>query len=362
MRLEKRESGGGINYYIRHNNKMIAALGKVSKTQAQRLLKRSREALAEARAEARIANRYGLQELIDISVHEYIAKYMQAELPLKAKKTQEIENAAIARFMRVFDCRWMQEITGGDMQKYFTGLLKDFSPNTVLFDYKVIRHIFNRAIDDNHIRKNPVKSIKLTQERKPPVILTPDQISALLDASNPLLQRVIILGLYTGMRIGEILDLRVEDIDIAQQVIRVTHYKGHNTKGKKTRYIPINQIIEQVKEWMEKPITARGIEFKRTIHPYLFCWPDGKKYNRLHGALRTACKKANVTCGFHDLRKTCASYLVRQGVSLYVVQELLGHANITTTQKYYAELSQDNLRNAMCKIDYLPQIHNVSAK
>ncbi|MCX6354254.1 MAG: site-specific integrase [Candidatus Aureabacteria bacterium] len=121
----------------------------------------------------------------------------------------------------------------------------------------------------------------------------------------------------TGMRIGEILKLKWERIDLQQGYITVTR-----TKSGKDRKIPLNETVTKVLKNRERD----GI--------YVF-HADGKPYESVKKAFYAAQRRAGIKhCRFHDLRHHFATKLVLAGVSLPVVKELLGHSSIVTTMRY----------------------------
>ncbi|WP_455379496.1 site-specific integrase, partial [Petrachloros mirabilis] len=136
-----------------------------------------------------------------------------------------------------------------------------------------------------------------------------------MDACDPHLRPIVVVGLNTGMRRGEILSLRWEHCDLKHSFILLD-----KTKNGERREIPINVTVRS---------TLRGLERRLDI-PYVFFDPKtGKPYQDVKRSFATACKKAGITdFHFHDLRHTFASQLVMSGIDLATVKELLGHKDI----------------------------------
>lgn len=163
------------------------------------------------------------------------------------------------------------------------------------------------------------------KERKKPLL--PDlRACAYADRLKPL----VLLSLNTGLRQGEVFNLRWSDVDLVQGVLTV---EGEGAKSGQTRHIPLNsKTAAMLKAWRDQDTRKSG---------YVFPAEDGGRLDNVNTAWRAVLKDAEIT-GFrwHDLRHTFASWLVMRGVALNTVRDLLGHADIQTTLRY-AHLAPD---------------------
>ena len=128
------------------------------------------------------------------------------------------------------------------------------------------------------------------------------------------------------MRRGEIFSLRRRDIDLNQKLLTV---RGGGSKTGQTRVIPLNQEALQVlSDWVaEREVDKEDYVFPSPV--------TGKRFTSIKTAWTTLMEFAKIeNFRFHDIRHTFASNLVMKGADLYSVKELLGHANIETTQRY----------------------------
>ena len=180
---------------------------------------------------------------------------------------------------------------------------------------------------------NPVKGVKLLKEdNKRLRYLEKEEIVKLLANCRQHLKPIVILALNTGMRRGEILNLKWRDVDIKRDVIYLL-----NTKSGEKREQPIN---EQVK-------TALIRTRKHPQSPYVFYKKDGSPIGDIKKSFFTALIKSGINnFRFHDLRHTFASHLVMSGVDLNTVRELMGHKSIEMTQRY-AHLSPNHKKRAV---------------
>lgn len=125
---------------------------------------------------------------------------------------------------------------------------------------------------------------------------------------------MVTVALHTGMRKGEILGLTWERVDFARGVLQLEH-----TKSGRRREVPMNRAVYDALVGLLGP-KAEGFVFRKRA---------GRAWGNVRTAFEDACRAAKV--GFHDLRHTCASWLVMKGRSQKEVQEILGHREFTMT-------------------------------
>lgn len=204
-----------------------------------------------------------------------------------------------------------------------------------------LRHCFNIALDIqlSSITHNPARKVKLLKEKYKERYLSKSETKKLIEAistsKNIHLKYIVPYLLLTGARKTEVLEARWKDIDIENLIWTIP-----KTKNGKIRYIPISKQLHQL-----------ILQIPRTKSPYLFTSPlnPNEPYRDIYTAWDNAKKRAGVEdIVLHSLRHTFASQLVNNGVSLYEVQKLLGHASSTMTQRY-AHLSNDSLIKAVSK-------------
>ena len=206
---------------------------------------------------------------------------------------------------------------------------------TVNREIATLKHMLGKAVEWGLLEASPFKKGKRLLFRENNLrlrFLTDAEIEALLNACVPHLKPIVEAAIHTGMRRGEILSLKWEQI--RNGLIYLTE-----TKSGKARQIPINDRLSQLlRELRQK---------NQLISPYVFCGPDGKRLYWVSTSFSTACKKVGLEdFRFHDLRHTFASQLVMRGASLKAVQELLGHADLKMTMRY-AHLSQEHLKESV---------------
>ncbi len=213
------------------------------------------------------------------------------------------------------------------------GMRADASVNR---EMAILCHLFSKAVERDMMERNPFekgKSLLLKVNNQGTRYLTEDEIAKLLDECKlqKHLHRIVTCAIHTGMRRGEILTLRWDQI-------RNGFIYLDKTKTKHRREIPINDDWVQVFKEIRK---EQGLTSK-----YVFIY-NSRTIHRVEKAFKGALRRAGIRdFKFHDLRHTFASHVIMRGGSLKDVQELLGHKTMTMTLRY-SHLSQEHKKKAV---------------
>lgn len=179
--------------------------------------------------------------------------------------------------------------------------------------------------------------------------MTRAEAGALLRAAEanqraPHLVELIRLGLYTGMRPGEILGLEWRRIDLQAAIV---YLEADDQKNAKAGSVPLNQEARRA--------NLARMRFRATYcppSPWVFCDRRGQRISSVKKGFATAVARAGLTDVYpHDLRRTCGSWLVQQGVPIQVVSNLLRHSDIRITDRVYAHLSPTRVQAAVEVLD-----------
>jgi integrase len=197
---------------------------------------------------------------------------------------------------------------------------------------------------------NPVSGRKLKEPEGRVRWLTRAEAAALIrmaeqEANAPHLADFIRLALNTGCRKQELLGLEWRRVDLQAGLIRL---EAEHTKSGKRRSVPLNAEARAV-------IIGRA-RFRAQhcpASPWVFAHPDGSRIQDVKRSFATACRRSGIEdFRIHDLRHTCAAWLVTAGVPLTEVRDLLGHSTVMMTERY-AHLAPENVREAVRKLEGL---------
>lgn len=210
---------------------------------------------------------------------------------------------------------------------------------TVNSNLRQLRAAMRLAEEYETLRKAP-KVRLLREERCTPEILTEAEVKGLLDLSRGRARLVMMLGVYAGLRHGEIAHLQRRDVDFVEGVIRV---RGKDLpdgtrwspKSHHERAVPLASKMRPFLEaWMRRRSGGK------TPDTWLFPGPDEKRPQQSFGdMIRRSFVRAGLYIpdrkpGLHMLRRTFASRLLAKGADIETVRDLMGHRDLLTTQRY----------------------------
>lgn len=201
----------------------------------------------------------------------------------------------------------------------------------------VLRHILFWAVDESIIQNNPMARVPLVAERrlKRPV-MTLEEEGRLLEELSDYLRDIVIVALDTGMRRGEILKQRFEDVDLSRKLLLVTSSK---TAGGESREIP---LTKRAQEMLEKMSCLDGLVFTR----------HGKALSWIRKGFLGAIKRAKLRhFRFHDLRHTFNTRLMEAGVIADVRMALMGHSGGRSTHSLYTHVELPIKRKAISQLE-----------
>jgi integrase len=222
-----------------------------------------------------------------------------------------------------------------DTEAYLAKSKATTKPATVNREIALIKHMYSKAIEWGKCKENPTKKVKLLKgEVKRVRFLMPDEIQTLLSKCKDYLKSIVIVAAHSGMRKGEILSLKWDQVNFEQGIITL-----HDTKNSERRDIPMDETVKTTLREMEK------------TGPYVFSNGDGESLGDWRRAFEGAVRRSGIEdFHFHDLRHTFASNLVMAGVDLVTVKELMGHKDLTMTLRY-AHLGPDHKARAINILD-----------
>jgi integrase/recombinase XerD len=219
-------------------------------------------------------------------------------------------------------------------------------PRTSARRLSALRQFYQHAAREHWVATDPTQDLQSPRLGRPlPKSLTEAEVEALLQApdlesAEGLRDRVMLEVLYaTGLRVSELVGLRVDQLGLRQGLVRVVG------KGGKERLVPLG---DEAQDWLQRYLGQQRSEFDRASRsPLLFLTRRGAGMTRQ--AFWYRIKKHARTAGIgqeispHTLRHAFATHLVNHGADLRVVQLLLGHSDLSTTQ-IYTHVARERLK------------------
>ncbi len=270
-------------------------------------------------------------------------KYMAEYAVKKASNSMLRDTFSLKHVLSMFGDVYLSQITPAQINRYkIKRMHEGASPKSINCELGFCKHAFNIAIREwEWIKDNPFTKVGMEKLPQPRVrYLTTEEFEKLYQACNERLKPIVLLAVNTGMRQDNILSLTWQDVDLNRGVIMLEHTKNGERLG-----LPMNETVKNLLGELNK---VRHIN-----SPYIFHNSTGTKIDaeKVRRWFSQAVKKAGITdFRFHDLRHTFASWLVQNGIDLYIVQRLLGHKTGEMTRRY-AHLAPDNLRAGVTILD-----------
>jgi integrase/recombinase XerD len=254
---------------------------------------------------------------------------------------------AIKQFAEYFG-KSPEQLGGDEIRQFELHLLKEknLAPGTVEGRMSALRFLYRKVLKRQDIAYDDLIFPKVP--RKLPVVLSPEEITRMIEAAPNLMHRTILMVLYaTGIRRTEASQLKVNDVDSKRMVIYILQ-----GKGSRDRDVPMTaKLLDALREYFRWkrpkvylfPSTAghRGVEQPLSAHTIWYVCSEAAK--------RAGIKKA---VGAHTIRHSFATTLLEAGTDLRTIQLLMGHAHLEHTM-VYLHLSQRHLHAAPNPLDQI---------
>jgi integrase/recombinase XerD len=224
------------------------------------------------------------------------------------------------------------------LKKFVYKISKEIKPSSQARIISGIKRFFDFLILENILNENPLENIETPKiGSKLPTTLTVKEIDKLIDSidiksKNKIRNKAIIEILYScGLRVSELITLKVSDLYFNESIIKVTG------KGNKERFVPISKgAIKYIEKYLNEIRIFQKI--KKGSEDTLFLNERGSGLSRvmIYIILNDLKIKAEINkkIGPHTLRHSFATHLLENGADLITIQNMLGHENIVTTERY----------------------------
>ncbi len=273
--------------------------------------------------------------------NELLSKY-ESKLILKnySDKTVEVYKSSLSVFIDYLKNNNIQKVTPTVLENFYR-----FAQIELGYGYSMMKQLLASVkFLYNEVLKEDINfdfNIKMKKPSTIPVVLSVEEVQRFLNTFTNLKHKAIFTLCYSaGLRLGEILNIKISDIDSDRMQIRI-----HQAKGKKDRYSILSpKVLDLLRRYVQ--------EYKPK--EYLFEGQHGGKYSSasVQQLMRKHRIKANIKkrATPHTLRHSFATHLLDNGTDIRFIQELLGHQHISTTQ-IYTHVSNKNLEQVKSPIE-----------
>jgi integrase len=275
---------------------------------------------------------------------EFAEEYYKYVLASKSHKYYKSVKLSFNHLLKYTGDVSLDGLNARILEQFITNSFSRAQSATLLY-FRTLKAAFSKAVDWEYLYENPFKKIKPPkQARNFPAFITQEEFELIINhTENEIMRNIFITAFYTGLRLGELTNMKWSWIDFEKRTIKILNSEIFNTKSKQPRIIPLHNIVFEILQRKFKIIT-------HSKEDYVFVKNTTFRFNDdyISKLFKKAVRKSKLSDNihFHTLRHSFASRLVQNGVSLYVIKELLGHQDIKTTQ-IYTHLQSVDLRNAI---------------
>ena len=262
----------------------------------------------------------------------------------------------------------LRALKSRDVRRHYREKLDaGLSPRTVQIIHTVLRKALQQAVRDDVLPRNICDAVTAPRQRKKEMQpLTPEQAKRLLEnVREDRLRALYVLAITAGLREGELLGLRWDDVDLERKLLQVRRQLTRTRDGLsftapkrgKARVVRLTDIaiaaLKAHREAQNEERARAGSLWEETS--LVFTSSIGTPVdvgNLTYRSFRPLLKSADLPrIRFHDLRHTCATLLLSKGTHPKIVQEMLGHANISMTMDTYSHVLPDMQEKAVSAMD-----------
>lgn len=255
---------------------------------------------------------------------------------------KELESKLKRKIVPYFEHIGWEAIKPIHIENWRNELLKIYSVSTVKKYNNILKNIFKKALANELISKNPYQSIDPLRQKKARKreIYTSDEMGQILTKANGWFRHFLVVAFGTGIRTGELLALKWEDVNFEEATLTIqrsiTHSRIKCTKTNEIRIIELLETVKQSLTWLYE---------NRKSNEWIFPSKYGKPYTESKNILKYYFKPllAELNIKYKTLysaRHTFISFMLNKGMDLLWVQHTAGHQHSTTTLQYYAFFEQ----------------------
>ena len=339
--LRKDKAGYFLDYFVQEGGekkRKRARLGFVPLVQAKKILAQNMTDMIERRYLAADRKKATFDEVADSFL-----VYSKAR-----KKSHRDDVSIVTRLKAFLGNRPLENLTQDLLESYIFQRQRDGQLNhkgkalagtTLNKEITCLKTIIRRALRNGQIDRDPIMGFKKFKEIPRDRTLSPEEYQGLFKACSRRLLPIVQLAYSTGMRSGEILGLKWEQVDFKNKIIVL---EALETKTQERREIPLSEALTGLLRQVPKTLGS----------PYVFTY-KGKRMSTVRTAFRGACRKAGIEgFRFHDLRHCMVTNFRKAGVSDNVIMSISGHKTHAVFRRY-DRVDREDRHKALGKVESL---------
>lgn len=351
--------GDGSIYFVEKRNRYAGQINltidgkRVRKTVYGKTERETRNKLKELQIQALAGNLHSSNKPLVPSIHDYAEKMMDEQLSLnEIRQSSYDRKMETLKMLSAISDKKLDEVSEEDLIAFFKTQL-DYSQSCINKMYQLLGAVFKKATHRKVIDENPLREIKCPKSNKktiPVRALTVDEQKKLLDVlknEDIRYSDIMLLSMFTGMRIGECCALMVRDINFTDNTISVSKTVARGKNGKNvfnetktsagTRKLRFN---EEVADFLKTVIGDKkdGMLFLSSTYNLVTTNQVNYHYSAVLKAYDIVESMIEGRVDLHSLRHTYATRCIESGMPAKVLQKILGHSDINVTLNTYCSV------------------------
>ena len=269
---------------------------------------------------------------------------LKAELKIRGFSPLTVRNYTffVEKFLNKTD-KLPEKLNEDDVKMYLSEMFDSKSKNTIMLAAAALKFFFKEVL------KKGFEGVPLPKkDRTLPEVLTKSEVKNLIESTDTVKSRLIVSLLYsTGLRVSELVNLKISDLNLEDKTGWVRRGKG----SKDRLFVMSDSLSRELKEYFE----SKGKE-----NEFVFSKSRPLTTRNIQKIIKGARERAGINKKTtpHTLRHSFATHLLEQGIDIRVIQAMLGHSSLSTTQ-VYTHVSSDQLRKVKNPFDILMERDNV---